>query len=293
MSLRRAARQGLRLSRAERLRQVHDHPDAHGTARARPPGRPRGFGGLDVVRDTESLEAPPRLHEPEVLALPRPDASKKTSASSGRSTASSRAARGARSTPWRSAWLRAAPAHPHRRALDRAAAARGAGGGAPPRAGAPLSRRAHRRRRPAGPARVLGPDLRARRGPRHDRPRHDALHGRGGAVRPPGVHPRRRADRRGHAARAEGGPARAGSSRSCRRAIPSPRSRGCGAMPRSRTRTSSACACARSAGRGREADARRLVAPLGTAVPAEPSLEDVFVSLARRQRRAPKEAVAS
>ena len=49
----------------------------------------------------------------------------------------------------------------------------------------------------------------------------------------------------------------------------------------------------RAVGRpGREADARRLVAPLGTAVPAEPSLEDVFVSLARRQA-APQEAVAS
>jgi ABC-2 type transport system ATP-binding protein len=43
---------------------------------------------------------------------------------------------------------------------------------------------------------------------------------------------------------------------------------------------------------GRESDARRLVAPLGSAVPAEPSLEDVFVSLARRQA-APQEAVAS
>jgi ABC-2 type transport system ATP-binding protein len=47
--------------------------------------------------------------------------------------------------------------------------------------------------------------------------------------------------------------------------------------------------------RGREEDARRLVAPLGAGSalkPAEPSLEDVFVSLARRQA-APREAVAS
>jgi ABC-2 type transport system ATP-binding protein len=43
---------------------------------------------------------------------------------------------------------------------------------------------------------------------------------------------------------------------------------------------------------GREADARRLVAPLGASRAAEPSLEDVFVSLARRQA-APQEAVAS
>ncbi len=43
---------------------------------------------------------------------------------------------------------------------------------------------------------------------------------------------------------------------------------------------------------GREADVRRLVAPLGPASPAEPSLEDVFVSLARRQAT-PQEAVAS
>jgi ABC-2 type transport system ATP-binding protein len=43
---------------------------------------------------------------------------------------------------------------------------------------------------------------------------------------------------------------------------------------------------------GREADTRRLVAPLGRAEVAEPSLEDVFVSLARRQA-APQEAVAS
>jgi ABC-2 type transport system ATP-binding protein len=42
---------------------------------------------------------------------------------------------------------------------------------------------------------------------------------------------------------------------------------------------------------GREADARRLIAPLGSPVSAEPSLEDVFVSLARR-KAAPKEAVA-
>jgi ABC-2 type transport system ATP-binding protein len=43
---------------------------------------------------------------------------------------------------------------------------------------------------------------------------------------------------------------------------------------------------------GREAEARRLVAPLGQVRAAEPSLEDVFVSLARRQA-APQEAVAS
>ena len=43
---------------------------------------------------------------------------------------------------------------------------------------------------------------------------------------------------------------------------------------------------------GREADARRLVALLGEVRSAEPSLEDVFVSLARR-RAAPREAVAS
>ena len=43
---------------------------------------------------------------------------------------------------------------------------------------------------------------------------------------------------------------------------------------------------------GRESDAQRLVAPLGRAIPAEPSLEDVFVSLARRQA-APQEAVTS
>jgi ABC-type multidrug transport system ATPase subunit len=44
--------------------------------------------------------------------------------------------------------------------------------------------------------------------------------------------------------------------------------------------------------RGRENDVRRLIAPLGTAIPAGPSLEDVFVSLARRQAT-PQEAVAS
>jgi ABC-2 type transport system ATP-binding protein len=43
---------------------------------------------------------------------------------------------------------------------------------------------------------------------------------------------------------------------------------------------------------GRAADARRLVAPLGAVRAAEPSLEDVFVSLARRQA-APREVVAS
>jgi ABC-2 type transport system ATP-binding protein len=43
---------------------------------------------------------------------------------------------------------------------------------------------------------------------------------------------------------------------------------------------------------GREGEAQRLVAPLGMASVAEPSLEDVFVSLARRQA-APMEAVAS
>ena len=32
-----------------------------------------GFGGLDVARDTEQWKTAPRLHEPEVLALPRPD----------------------------------------------------------------------------------------------------------------------------------------------------------------------------------------------------------------------------
>ena len=53
-------------------------------------GTATGFGGLDVVRDTENVEAAARLHEPEVLALPRHDASKRTSASSDRSTASSR-----------------------------------------------------------------------------------------------------------------------------------------------------------------------------------------------------------
>ncbi|HEY1434610.1 MAG TPA: ABC transporter ATP-binding protein [Thermoanaerobaculia bacterium] len=42
---------------------------------------------------------------------------------------------------------------------------------------------------------------------------------------------------------------------------------------------------------GREAEARRLIAPLGSPIPGAPSLEDVFVSLARR-KAAPKEKVA-
>ena len=54
---------------------------------------------------------------------------------------------------------------------------------------------------------------------RHDRARHHALHGRGRAVRAPGVHPRRQAHRRRHAGRDQAGAAPAGCSKSCRRAI--------------------------------------------------------------------------
>ncbi len=59
----------------------------------------------------------------------------------------------------------------------------------------PVPRRAHRRRRPGGAPRVLGPDLRAGRR-RHHGVRHHPLHGRGRVLRPRLDHGRRDASRR-------------------------------------------------------------------------------------------------
>ena len=60
-----------------------------------------------------------------------------------------------------------------------------------------LARRADRRRGPEGAPRFLGGDSPARRR-RHDRADHDALHGRGGALPPAGLHCLRQSARRWH-----------------------------------------------------------------------------------------------
>ena len=90
----------------------------------------------------------------------------------------------------------ARPARGH--ALGRLEAARRAGLRDHPRAAAAVPRRADRRRRSGEPARLLGADPpHRRRG--HHRARDHALHGRGRALPPAGVHLPRRAARRRHA----------------------------------------------------------------------------------------------
>ena len=174
-------------------------------------GSATGFGGLDVARDTETVEDAARLHEPEVLALPRPDGGREPALLRVDLRPAGSAPVSRRGSATLSERLGFEPLLPAMTGgpLDRPAPARGARGGAPARARAALPRRADRRRRPEGPPPLLGPHLRARGRARHDRPRDHALHGRGRAVRPAGVHPQRQADRRRHAARAEGRPARA------------------------------------------------------------------------------------
>ena len=68
-------RQGLRLSRPERLGEIHDDPDADGTPRALRGEREDAAGGPGARRRARHrrLEDASRVHEPEVLPLSRPD----------------------------------------------------------------------------------------------------------------------------------------------------------------------------------------------------------------------------
>ena len=137
-----------------------------------------GFGGLDVTKDTEQLEAADRLHEPEVLAVPRPD--RRGEPEIFRLGLRARSTRG--STQRIGQLVESPPVHADAatrwpRSLDRLAPACRACRRAAARARAAVPRRADRRRRSARPPHVLGPDLRARRRSRHDGARDDALHG--------------------------------------------------------------------------------------------------------------------
>ena len=93
------------------------------------------------------------------------------------------------------------PARPaRRRAVGRLEAAPGPGRRDPARAPAAAARRADRRGRPQGAARVLGRDPRAGRR-RHDRAGLDPLHGRGRALPRHRLYPLRPADRARHGGR--------------------------------------------------------------------------------------------
>ena len=112
-------------------------------------GRVTGFGGLDVVEGHRALEAAPRLHEPEVLALSRPHGRGEPALlRHGLRPGDDGAARAHRELAARLQFeplLRSLTED----ALDRPAAARRARGGAAARAGAAVPRRADRRRRSA------------------------------------------------------------------------------------------------------------------------------------------------
>ena len=157
--------------------------------------------------------------------------------------------------------------------------------GAAARAGVVVSRRAHRRRGPRRPPAVLGPHLRAGRRSRDDRARHHALHGRGRAVRPARLHPRWPHHRRW-------------------RRRPTLKSGLAGRLFQVRASgdpfEALAAVCAHPsledaylfgrrlravAREGESAGARAALGALGAVTGTDPSLEDVFVSLARRQAR--------
>ena len=151
--------------------------------------------GHDIVARGVGDQAPGRLHDPALQPLrgsqhPGEPRLRRTALRHG--PAPRAGGRGARA---------AGPRQPQgparRRPLGRLEAAPGAGRGRPARAQAPPARRAHRRRRSQGPARVLGrdPPLRRRR---HDRPGQHPLHGRGRALPSHRLHLLRPAAHRGH-----------------------------------------------------------------------------------------------
>ena len=96
---------------------------------------------------------------------------------------------------------RPVPSAPRRPALRRLEAAPGARRGADARAAGRFPRRADRRHRSGGAPRAVGPALQAR-GRRDHPPRHDALHGRGRALRRGRLPLPLAHARRGHAGRA-------------------------------------------------------------------------------------------
>ena len=182
--------------------------------------------------------------------------------------------------------------HARRDALGRLEAAPRARRRDDPRAAAARARRAHGRRRPAEPPRVLGGALRAR-GRRHHDLRLDPLHGRGGALPSP-VHAARRAPRGGRrAARAHRG-ARRARRRDLGRRRRIARSRRCAAPSWSRAPHSSATRCTCCCARGRRppprpaprsrASSRPQGSRARSARPSPANLEDVFVALLLGER---------
>ena len=176
-------------------------------------------------------------------------------------------------------------------AVGRLEAARRAGLRDDPRAAAAVPRRADRGRRPGQPPRLLGPDP-PPRGRGHDGAGHHALHGRGRALSPAGVHlPRRAARRRDAARRSSSG---AGCAPPSSRSSAAPRARP-PTLLRARARasrrsstTAACCASPRAAApipssdrRSALARARHRVARLRE---ARVSVEDAFVSMVARGR---------
>ena len=181
VSVRGRPRRDLRPARAQRLGQDDADPRP-----VRPVAAGRGLGaGAGPRREPRGRgdPGPDRLHVAEVLALRGPDGPREHGLlrrhlrpAPGRGLR----AEGRADRPGRP---RALPRPLGRPALGRLEAAAGPGLCPAAPARPRLPRRADRRHRPGGPPRPLGPALPARRRGRHAL-RHDALHGRGRALRP-------------------------------------------------------------------------------------------------------------
>src|SRR5947208_1108198 len=183
---------GVRIPRQQRGRQVDDDPDA-----VRPAETDRRYGGGRRRRcqpRSGRRQAPHRIHVAALFALRTADRRSEHPLLRRHLRPRSRPLRGAPPLRPRHGGPSPPGAHARRRPGGRVASAARARLRDSPRAAHRLSRRADRRRRPALPPRVLGPDRPPLRVGR-DRPRDDALSRRGGALPSAGDHSRRPARR--------------------------------------------------------------------------------------------------